>query len=156
MKQIFNHARVIVVTANDPKNFILDFKRLIGTTIGKWFGKNFFAGENRILFKGPLLKFWYMSIIEVIQNGEIIIEQSAKGLIKISYKIDFLSRFISLFFVMLSFAIILNFSEHLPYYFVLLFPIPYICFFILLCTFAYFKFDSEIDHCISDAGGKSL
>ncbi len=156
MKRIVNYSRSLVVNAKDSKEFLVIFKRLVGSKIGGWFGKNYIVGENKIVFEGSYLQLRFLSLVEVIHSGEIDVELSAKELIKISYKLNMLSRFITLFFILLPLVIIFIYFDFFPIYFVLLYPFPYFGFVLLLCTLAYFKFDSVIDQCIRDAGGKRL
>jgi len=153
MKSLFKHSRIFVVTAQSESEFIGQFMRMVRYKIEGRFGKDINVTENKIIFGGYALQFWFFGLLEVIHKGEIQI-QKKDNLIKVSYDLDVYRRFIALFFMLLPFAIIFAAIGVFPSYYIVFYPLPYLGFFFLLSMAAFFRFDSVITQCIKDAGGK--
>ena len=152
MKRYFSFKRSYTVDSEDLAEFIIQFKRNLRDKIAGYFPKTFVVGESLITFSGNPLQFWFVSLIEVINKGEIKIEKGSK-ILNVSYNLDFYHRFLILFFLFLPFAAIIFIYDLIPFYFTFLYPLPYLAFFYLASSFAYFRFDSLFTQCIKDAGG---
>ena len=155
MKNILKYGSKYVVAADDTSEFKTKFKRLIITNLKRSFPGNLMVEENRITFSDVPFRFYFTSFFEIIQSGEIAIEDAGR-FINLRFEVDVLNRLAAAFFVLLFFMILFVVYKFFPLYFVFIYPFPYFGFLIILGIYAYLRFDSFIDRSIMEAGGRIL